>query len=729
MNGKKQKNRLESILFKLKKPDSDSVPALTNSKPPSPDEGSSHGNGQVSNGKDSPVAPMGLKSGPESSIPNTNRRSSRKPSRIEKGSWQVDGHTTDDDVDESNHSQQTDQASKGEPVASSVESDKLKVKEACTDSLSDVKNVKIKVEKEDAQDWPGMSNDAPSPSDSQSHQQTGSSKSSASKLPCGKCGKSFRSLHELNEHLTVHVKQEGNNFSVHPCYICGKSFASEAYLSRHIVVHDVEAAESDKEDNTCIVEEEIQGVTEQKEYFKCYRCRRIFSTDDALQLHKCKKGLVRPYGCGHCGRCYTHFSNLTNHLALHKDGLAPDLECYECGQRFMYSIELRRHVNVHIKADYTPASVSRAPVKSSSTTSASASAHEETSVAGADGSTVSKSPKSLRHTLPLSRFAPGKKSKKRGPPKVNPCQVCGKIFYQRSYLTMHMKVHSEKKYICSYCSKKFTFKKSLEIHIRSHTGEKPYHCDICSKDFTRQDSLHKHQKMHLGVKPFVCETCGRQFGDKFELQRHSLSHSQEKPHKCNLCNKAYNDKKRLKEHMFHHSGTLPYSCDLCGKGFARKYRFHQHMSQHAGEVAFRCDTCHKGFYRRSDLNSHLETHSGRKPFKCDTCGMEFLRESYLRRHLIVHSATKPHHCSICGKDFARKNTLRRHLLIHKRKDGEGLEDEFSEINERYNTYTTDFGYGITGSVATLPVSNAEERDIMKDIQAVIGLGDDVDIFD
>lgn len=728
MNGKKQKNRLESILFKLKKPDPGDVLALANSNSPPSDQGISQGNSQVSNGKDSPNVSVGVKSVPEGANTNTNRRSSRKPSRREKGSCQIDGQTHDD-MDKSSSSQQTDYTSKGKSVAGHAESDQVIMKEAHKGSTTKIENVQIKVEKDDAQDWPCLFSDVPFSSDEPYSQQQKGKDSSAGDLSCRKCSKKFQSLHELDKHLIVHIKQEGHNFSVHPCYICGKSFANEKYLSRHIVIHDAEAAESDKEDNTCIVEEEIQGETAQKEYFKCYRCRKMFSTDDALQLHKCKKGLVRPYGCGHCGRCYTHFTNLTNHLALHRDGLAPDLECYECGQRFMYSIELRRHVNIHIKADYTPVSISRAPVKPSSTTGTSTSVTDKTSLASTDSSAVSGSPKSLSQTLPMLRFVPGKKSKKRGPPKVNPCQVCGKIFYQRSYLTMHMKVHNEKKYMCTYCSKKFTFKKSLEIHIRSHTGEKPYHCDICNKDFTRQDSLHKHQKMHLGVKPFVCEMCGRQFGDKFELQRHSLSHSQEKPHKCTLCHKAYNDKKRLKEHMFHHSGTLPYSCDLCGKGFARKYRYHQHMSQHAGEVSFRCEMCNKGFYRRSDLNSHMETHSGKKPFRCDTCGMEFLRESYLRRHLIVHSANKPHHCSVCGKDFARKNTLRRHLLIHKRKDEEGVEDEFTEINERYNSYTTDFGYGITGSVAPLPVSNAEERDIMKDIQAVIGLGDDVDIFE
>ena len=708
MNGKKQKSRLENILFKLKKSDAEADPASVTSDPASPDQSSnSHGSGEASNGREYTAVLPGSRASADTV---TNRRTSRKPTRREKLPEQVDPQSAEDLSTGDYLSQEGELENKLQKPYDDEET-----KAAVDNALK----FQIKLERADSQDWACTFGGV---ADAFSREQ-GEKSAYMNANPCHKCGASFASPQELEMHLRAHVKEEAKDFSVFPCYICGKSFSTEAFLSQHVIAHDREARQSDQE------KAKLDETGARKLSHSCSLCRRGFPSDDALQLHKCTKGLMKPFGCGHCGRCFTQYSHLSSHLAQHQTGFAPELTCYECGQRFMYSIELRRHIEVHIKAELAAAMSGRGAGQSSSTvTSAGAEGPDTSSGAGEGSESGSRPQGSLKLTIPVSRFMPKKKIRKRGPPKISPCPVCGKIFSQHGYLTMHMRVHREKQYECSYCSKKFTFKKSLEIHTRSHTGEKPFCCQFCNKAFTRQDSLQKHERLHMGVKPYVCETCGRQYSDKFELQRHSLSHLKVKPHKCTLCNKAYSDKKRLKEHMFNHSGNLPYVCEICGKGFARKYRYTLHLSQHSGEVRFHCEICKKGFYRRSDLNSHRETHSNKKPFACDVCGVGFLRESYLRRHMIVHSSDKPHHCSICGKDFARKNTLNRHILIHKRRAEEGLEDEFGEANDRYSRYTTDFGYGISGSVAPLAVPNVEERDIIKDIQAVIGLDQDADIF-
>lgn len=50
---------------------------------------------------------------------------------------------------------------------------------------------------------------------------------------------------------------------------------------------------------------------------------------------------------------------------------------------------------------------------------------------------------------------------------------------------------------CSICSKGFKDKYSVNVHIRTHTGEKPFSCGICGKSFRQKAHLAKHYQTHL----------------------------------------------------------------------------------------------------------------------------------------------------------------------------------------------------------------------------------------
>ncbi|XP_063219941.1 zinc finger X-linked protein ZXDB-like [Bacillus rossius redtenbacheri] len=68
---------------------------------------------------------------------------------------------------------------------------------------------------------------------------------------------------------------------------------------------------------------------------------------------------------------------------------------------------------------------------------------------------------------------------------------------------------------CRYCKRVFPREKSLQAHLRTHTGERPYICDYpgCSKAFTQSGQLKTHQRLHTGEKPFICsiDGCGMRF--------------------------------------------------------------------------------------------------------------------------------------------------------------------------------------------------------------------------
>ena len=55
------------------------------------------------------------------------------------------------------------------------------------------------------------------------------------------------------------------------------------------------------------------------------------------------------------------------------------------------------------------------------------------------------------------------------------CPDCEKVFFRKSTMEIHRRIHSgDKPYECSYCGKKFNRSNNLKLHIRTHTGEKPY---------------------------------------------------------------------------------------------------------------------------------------------------------------------------------------------------------------------------------------------------------------
>ncbi|MGH0189786.1 UNVERIFIED_CONTAM: hypothetical protein FKN15_038620 [Acipenser sinensis] len=54
-----------------------------------------------------------------------------------------------------------------------------------------------------------------------------------------------------------------------------------------------------------------------------------------------------------------------------------------------------------------------------------------------------------------------------------------------------------------------------------HTGVRAFQCSVCSKRFTQKSSLNVHMRTHRAERSFPCPLCDRHFSHRTLLERHS----------------------------------------------------------------------------------------------------------------------------------------------------------------------------------------------------------------
>ena len=143
-----------------------------------------------------------------------------------------------------------------------------------------------------------------------------------SKQKCNFCGKYFRRLFQLQNHLRMHTGEKP-----FVCHTCGKAFSQETTLKTHMRIHS--------------------GLRP----FKCKVCLESFNVSSALVAHEMWKhnSGKRPFLCTFCSKSFPTKSAVRKHETIHK----PEKKhsCQTCQRNFARADHLKSHMNTHTKKE------------------------------------------------------------------------------------------------------------------------------------------------------------------------------------------------------------------------------------------------------------------------------------------------------------------------------------------------------------------------------------------
>jgi KRAB domain-containing zinc finger protein len=366
---------------------------------------------------------------------------------------------------------------------------------------------------------------------------------------------------------------------------------------------------------------------------KCSTCEEEFSGPSKLISHaRDQHQDLKPFKCSDCSRCYQNPKALKVHKRSHET--EKRFKCLDCKLEFHVKANLISHSRVHSGEKF----------------------HCE----------CRKSFSSLSY-LKQHQLSHNENAER----QLFTCKVsnCGKTFPNSAAFRSHSHVHSDRRFSCSHCEKSFKTRPGLTVHLVKHSigDAKSFQCHVCGWTTIYRQQYYEHIKAHTAKRDLECFHCSKKFTKKSLLILHMQTHLSERNFICNIddCRKAFKTYNSCYAHKRKHQNSAKkYNCASCDKVFSSQSVLLSHVKAHTGE-SFTChfEGCSKSYAHKQNLNMHLLTaHVQReKVFECEICQKILSNSNALRVHLAkVHKSEKIIECPLCVMKFASIQLLDVH---------------------------------------------------------------------
>ncbi|XP_045074372.1 zinc finger protein 883-like [Coregonus clupeaformis] len=333
---------------------------------------------------------------------------------------------------------------------------------------------------------------------------------------CPDCDKSYsQSYHLKRHHQRKHMK--GKYFH---CNHCEELFSKPEDLKTHMHLH--------AEENAYLPQETHTG----EKPYHCSICDTSFVGRQRFIKHQLTHMEKKPYHCSRCDKRFPDMEKLRSHLPVHTGDLA--LHCSDCGKCFLNKTKFERHQRTHTGSVLYLCT----DCGEGFTNMQQLEGHQRMHT-GEKPYHCTDCGKSFALEKTFKCHKQAHKFKLSGERAAYPCLECGNTFSRSCDVMTHVRrVHNkERPFQCSCCGKRFFQKNSLTIHMRIHTGEKPYRCSDCGQSFSqindrnatrRGNTLERRQLLSYSLKGKVIETLNKK---GLLQQRHT---------KCNISGRKIN---------------------------------------------------------------------------------------------------------------------------------------------------------------------------------------------